>query len=60
MLAALSVAAAIETGCPSAGHGGRCRGPVRASDDGGLPCPSCCDAVRSSDTDEWDIWEATH
>lgn len=56
MLAALAVSASIEVGCVVEGHGGRCNGPVRSSDDGGLPCPSCCNCVRSSDTDEYDVW----
>jgi hypothetical protein len=40
--------------CPVKGHGGDCAGPL--SGNGQLPCPTCCDATRSDDIDEYDIW----
>jgi len=40
--------------CPTEGHGGDCAGPLAGN--GHLPCPSCCDATRSSTTDEYHVW----
>jgi hypothetical protein len=40
--------------CPTEGHGGDCAGPLAGN--GHLPCPTCCDATRSSTTDEYHIW----
>ena len=56
-LAARVIAFANEHGCPAATRG--CNGPFRAHDDGLLPCPPCCDAVRSAGVDEMDVWEVT-
>ena len=41
-------------GCPVGGHSGRCKGPLART--GSLPCPTCCDATRSEETDEFDVW----
>ena len=43
-----------EHGCPTGGHGGDCAGPLAGN--GQLPCPSCCDASRSEETDEYHVW----
>jgi hypothetical protein len=48
------VAFTRDHGCPVDGHGGRCKGPLGRT--GSLPCPTCCDAVRSPDVDEFDVW----
>jgi hypothetical protein len=40
--------------CPTGGHGGDCAGPLAGN--GELPCPTCCDATRSSTTDEYHVW----
>ena len=40
--------------CPTGGHGGDCAGPLAGN--GHLPCPTCCDATRSSTTDEYHVW----
>ena len=40
--------------CPTDGHGGDCAGPLAGN--GQLPCPSCCDASRSEETDEYHVW----
>ena len=40
--------------CPAEGHSGDCAGPLAGN--GHLPCPTCCDATRSEDTDEYDVW----
>ena len=40
--------------CPTEGHGGDCAGPLAGN--GHLPCPTCCDATRSEETDEYHIW----
>ena len=40
--------------CPTKGHGGDCAGPLAGN--GHLPCPTCCDATRSSATDEYHVW----
>jgi hypothetical protein len=53
-LVARVVAFAREQGCPVDGHGGRCEGPLGRT--GSLPCPTCCDATRSEETDEFDVW----
>ena len=53
-LVARVVAFASEQGCPVDGHGGRCEGPLGRT--GSLPCPTCCDAVRSPGVDEFDVW----
>jgi hypothetical protein len=37
-------------GCPTEGHGGECAGPLAGN--GRLPCPTCCDATRSEETDD--------
>ena len=54
-LAARVIAFAIANDCPAATRG--CNGPFRAHDDGLLPCPTCCDAVRSAGVDEFDVWK---
>ena len=54
-LVARVVAFAREQGCPVDGHGGRCEGPLGRT--GSLPCPTCCDAVRSPGVDEFDVWQ---
>ena len=43
-----------EHGCPTNGHGGDCAGPLAGN--GHLPCPTCCDATRSAQTDEYHVW----
>ena len=43
-----------DQGCPIDGHGGDCKGPLGRT--GSLPCPTCCDATKSEDTDEFDVW----
>ena len=43
-----------EHDCPAEGHGGECAGPLAGN--GELPCPTCCDATRTEDLDEYDIW----
>ena len=43
-----------EHGCPTNGHGGDCAGPLAGN--GHLPCPTCCDATRSEETDEYHVW----
>jgi hypothetical protein len=43
-----------EHGCPAGGHGGDCAGPLAGN--GELPCPTCCDATRSEETDEYHVW----
>jgi hypothetical protein len=40
--------------CPTEGHGGECAGPLAVA--GELPCPTCCDATRSEETDEYHVW----
>ena len=40
--------------CPTEGHGGDCAGPLAGN--GHLPCPTCCDATRSEETDEYHVW----
>ena len=40
--------------CPTEGHSGDCAGPLAGN--GHLPCPTCCDATRSEETDEYHIW----
>ena len=40
--------------CPAEGHGGDCAGPLAGN--GELPCPTCCDATRTEDLDEYDVW----
>ena len=40
--------------CPTGGHGGDCAGPLAGN--GHLPCPTCCDATRSEETDEYHVW----
>ena len=40
--------------CPTDGHGGDCASPLAGN--GQLPCPSCCDASRSEETDEYHVW----
>ena len=40
--------------CPTEGHGGDCAGPLAGN--GKLPCPTCCDATRSEETDEYHVW----
>jgi hypothetical protein len=54
-LAARVIAFANEHGCEASG----CNGPFLAGDDGLLPCPACCDAVRSEGIDEFDVWQVT-
>ena len=54
-LAARVVAFTRDQGCPVGGHGGRCKGPLGRT--GSLPCPTCCDATRSEETDEFDVWK---
>ena len=44
-----------DQGCPVDGHSGRYEGPLGRT--GSLPCPTCCDATRSEDTDEFDVWK---
>jgi hypothetical protein len=44
-----------DQGCPVDGHGGDCEGPLART--GSLPCPTCCDATRSEETDEFDVWK---
>ena len=56
-LAARVIAFANEHGCASGTRG--CNGPFRAHDDGLLPCPACCDAVRLPGVNGMDIWEVT-
>jgi hypothetical protein len=56
-LVARVVRFASEQGCPVDGHGGRCEGPLGRT--GSLPCPTCCDAVRSPGVDEFDVWTTT-
>ena len=56
-LVARVVRFAIANGCPVDGHGGRCEGPLGRT--GSLPCPTCCDAVRSPGVDEFDVWATT-
>ena len=56
-LVARVVRFAIANGCPADGHGGRCEGPLGRT--GSLPCPTCCDAVRSPGVDEFDVWTTT-
>ena len=41
-------------GCPVEGHGVECAGPLAGN--GELPCPTCCDATRTEDLDEYDVW----
>ena len=53
-LVARVVAHACEHGCPVDGHGGECPGPLGGTR--ALPCPTCCDAVRSPGVDEFDVW----
>ena len=53
-LVARVVAHAREHGCPVDGHGGECPGPLGGTQS--LPCPTCCDAVRSPGVDEFDVW----
>ena len=53
-LVARVVAFARDQGCPVDGHGGRCEGPLGRT--GSLPCPTCCDTVRSPGVDEFDVW----
>ena len=43
-----------EHGCPADGHGGDCAGPLAGN--GQLPCPTCCDATRTEELDEYDLW----
>ena len=40
--------------CPANGHGGECAGPLAGN--GEFPCPTCCDATRTEDLDEYDVW----
>jgi hypothetical protein len=54
-LGARTIEYANEHGCEASG----CNGPFLASDDGLLPCPTCCDAVRSEGVDEFDVWQVT-
>ena len=44
---------AREHGCPS-GNDRLCDGPLGPR----LPCPACCDGLRSSEIDEWTVWQA--
>jgi len=44
----------LDHDCPTEGHGGKCAGPLAGN--GELPCPSCCDATRSAQTDEYHVW----
>jgi hypothetical protein len=53
-LVARVVAFSRDQGCPVDGHGGDCEGPLARI--GSLPCPTCCDATRSEETDEFDVW----
>ena len=53
-LVARVVAFARDQDCPVDGHGGRCEGPLGRT--GSLPCPTCCDTVRSPGVDEFDVW----
>ena len=48
-LVARVAAHAREHGCPVDGHGGQCPGPLGGTRT--LPCPTCCDAVRSDGVD---------
>ena len=41
-----------EHGCPAEGID--CAGPLAGN--GELPCPTCCDATRTEDLDEYDVW----
>jgi len=54
-LAPRVIAFANEHGCEASG----CNGPFLTSDDGLLPCPVCCSAVRSEGVDEYDVWMVT-
>ena len=38
--------------CPA--EGVECAGPLAGN--GELPCPTCCDATRTEDLDEFDVW----
>lgn len=40
-------------GCPS-GNDRLCDGPLGPR----LPCPACCDGLRSESIDEYDVWNA--
>ena len=42
-------------GCPAEGYGGECAGPLAGNGEL-LPCPTCCDATRTEDLDEYDVW----
>ena len=46
----------IVTGCPAAGHGGRCNGPPAVSSERAILCPGCYRTVTTTDTDDHDIW----
>ncbi|HET7323060.1 MAG TPA: SWIM zinc finger family protein [Halococcus sp.] len=47
---------AREYGCAHSVHG--CNGPTTTSDRcGGLPCPGCIEAVRTSSVDEFMVWQ---
>lgn len=46
---------ARNTGCQHEERG--CAGPTTTANRlDGLPCPGCCDAVRSANVDEWTVW----